>query len=166
MGWSREGEILLVHSHSEYETELLGRLLADRVRPGLVVGMVGDLGAGKTRLARAIAEALGADPGVIASPTFVLVNEYEASLPIYHFDAYRLGSVEDFEALGSDEYFSGNGLCLVEWADRVEKSLPDSAWWVFIESEPEGRVFRLQLDAESTTALAATLELGPLESAR
>jgi tRNA threonylcarbamoyladenosine biosynthesis protein TsaE len=164
--WSRVGDMLVVHSHSEAETEMLGRWLAAEVRPGCVVGMVGELGAGKTRLARAIAEALGADPGVIASPTFVLVNEYEASLPIYHFDAYRLKSVEEFEALGTDEYFAGEGLCLVEWADRVEKTLPDSAWCVFIETEASGRLLRLQLDSDSTNALAKSLESWPLESAR
>jgi tRNA threonylcarbamoyladenosine biosynthesis protein TsaE len=131
-----------------------------------VVGMVGELGVGKTRLARAIAEALGADPGAIASPTFVLVNEYEASLPIYHFDAYRLRSVEEFDSLGIDEYFSSDGLCLVEWADRVEITLPDSAWWVFIEREAEGRVLRLQLDSAATNALAKSLESWPHEIAR
>ena len=166
MEWSREGDILVVHSHSEAETEMLGQLLAARVRPGLVIGMVGELGSGKTRLSRAIAEALGADPGVIASPTFVLVNEYEANLPIYHFDAYRLRSVEEFESLGTDEYFSSEGLCLVEWADRVEKTLPDSAWWVFIELEHEGRVVRLKLDADSMSSLAKSLKSGFSEFTR
>src|SRR5207253_7071847 len=80
---------------------------------------------GKTQLVRAIAEGLGiADARVVSSPTFVLIQEYEARLPIYHFDAYRLRGEGDFDELGAHEYFQGGGVCLVEWADRVPLSLP------------------------------------------
>ena len=102
-----------------------GRRLADLLFPGAVLALVGPLGAGKTHLVRAIAEGLGiADSRVVNSPTFVLIQEYEARLPIYHFDACRLRTGEEFFDLGVHEYFDGYGICLVEWADRVEACLP------------------------------------------
>jgi tRNA threonylcarbamoyladenosine biosynthesis protein TsaE len=125
---------------SEAETDRLGRALADVVSPGTVIGLIGPLGAGKTRLTRAIAEALGVDPGAIASPTFVLIHEYEGSIPVYHFDAYRLRGPDDFEALGASDYWDGGGVCLVEWADLVRDQLPRDAWIVTIEpTGPESR---------------------------
>ena len=125
---------LILSLRDEGETERLGRMLAPLVVPGDVVGLVGTLGAGKTRLSRAIAEALGVDPGVIASPTFVLIHEYESlTLPVYHFDAYRLESPEAFDALGAADYWTEEeGLCLIEWADLVQDRLPSHAWWVTI----------------------------------
>jgi tRNA threonylcarbamoyladenosine biosynthesis protein TsaE len=103
----------------------LGHELARFLFPGAVIALVGPLGAGKTYLVRAIAEALGVrDSRLVSSPTFVLIQEYTARLPIYHFDAYRLRSPEEFCDLGAHEYFEGSGVCLVEWADRVERCLP------------------------------------------
>jgi tRNA threonylcarbamoyladenosine biosynthesis protein TsaE len=107
------------------ETEQVGRRLGEHLFTGAVVGLIGPLGAGKTHLVRAIAEGLGLDePRIVNSPTFVLIQEYEARLPIYHFDAYRLKSEEEFCDLGSQEYFQGRGVCLVEWADKVSGCLP------------------------------------------
>jgi tRNA threonylcarbamoyladenosine biosynthesis protein TsaE len=107
------------------DTEALGRCLAAHLFPGAVVALVGALGAGKTHLVRAIAEGLDIpNPAVVNSPTFVLIQEYEARLPIYHFDAYRLASEAEFADLGVHEYFQGNGVCLVEWADKVPTYLP------------------------------------------
>ncbi|MCC6421733.1 MAG: tRNA (adenosine(37)-N6)-threonylcarbamoyltransferase complex ATPase subunit type 1 TsaE [Gemmataceae bacterium] len=106
-------------------TRAFGHRLAEVLFPGAVVALVGPLGAGKTQLVRAIAEGLGVkDSRVVSSPTFVLIQEYEARLPIYHFDAYRLRGPADFFDLGAPEYFEGNGVSLVEWADRVEACLP------------------------------------------
>ena len=106
-------------------TEAFGHSLADRLFPGAVIGLVGPLGAGKTHLVRAVAEALGADGRTVNSPTFVLIQEYQARLPVYHFDAYRLHSPDEFYDLGAHEYFVSAGVCLVEWADRVEPCLPE-----------------------------------------
>src|SRR5439155_6573608 len=112
-------------AHSLAETEAFGRRLGQRLFAGAVVALVGPLGAGKTHLVRAVAEGLGiADARVVSSPTFVLIQEYAARLPIYHFDAYRLNTPAEFFDLGIDEYFEGNGVSLVEWADRVESCLP------------------------------------------
>jgi tRNA threonylcarbamoyladenosine biosynthesis protein TsaE len=106
-------------------TETLGRRLGGLLFPGAVVGLVGPLGAGKTHLTRAVSEGLGiADSRVVSSPTFVLIQEYRARLPIYHFDAYRLRGEEEFFDLGAHEYLESDGVCLVEWADRVEGALP------------------------------------------
>lgn len=102
-----------------------GRRLGSQLFPGAVIALVGPLGAGKTCLVRAIAEGIGiADSRIVTSPTFVLIQEYEARLPIYHFDAYRLNSARDFLDLGVHEYFEGQGVCLIEWADRVASCLP------------------------------------------
>lgn len=110
--------------HDERDTERLGRALAETLPGGTVVALLGTLGAGKTRLVRAAAEALGVAEGEVQSPTFVLIREYTGSKPVYHFDAYRLRDEDEFDELGPDEYFDADGLSFVEWADRVEMSLP------------------------------------------
>src|SRR5476651_1756126 len=116
---------LSIAVNSLAETEAFGRRLAQRLFPGAVVALIGPLGAGKTNLVRAIAEGLDiANAAVVNSPTFVLIQEYDARLPIYHFDAYRLQSETEFADLGVHEYFQGEGVCLVEWADKVPSCLP------------------------------------------
>jgi tRNA threonylcarbamoyladenosine biosynthesis protein TsaE len=143
---------LTIRVESEAETARLGCAIAALANPGLVLGLVGPLGAGKTRLARAIAEALGVDPAAISSPTFVLIHEYEGRLPVYHFDTYRLESSPAFESLGVADYWDGDGVCLVEWADRVRSSLPDDCWMITLEpAGPSARVVRIELPASDAT---------------
>jgi tRNA threonylcarbamoyladenosine biosynthesis protein TsaE len=121
-------------------TATFGRLLAGCLGPGDVVSMVGPLGAGKTHLVRAIAEGLGVPDGrVVCSPTFVLIQEYQGRLPVYHFDTYRLRNPEEFFELGVHEYFEGNGVCLVEWGDRVERFLPADHLRITIDVTGETR---------------------------
>lgn len=116
---------VVIDVQSLAETEALGRRLAAHLFPGAVVALTGMLGAGKTHLVRAIAKGLDIpNAAVVNSPTFVLIQEYEARLPIYHFDAFRLASEAQFADLGVHEYFQGNGVCLVEWADKVPTCLP------------------------------------------
>ncbi|HVS40229.1 MAG TPA: tRNA (adenosine(37)-N6)-threonylcarbamoyltransferase complex ATPase subunit type 1 TsaE [Gemmataceae bacterium] len=106
-------------------TEAFGWRLGGLLFPGAVVGLVGPLGAGKTHLARAIAAGLGVpDPRIVTSPTFILIQEYAGRLPVYHFDVYRLRGESDFSDLGVQEYIEGDGVCLVEWADRVPGVMP------------------------------------------
>ncbi|HEY7330411.1 MAG TPA: tRNA (adenosine(37)-N6)-threonylcarbamoyltransferase complex ATPase subunit type 1 TsaE [Gemmataceae bacterium] len=128
----------IVHLPDLAATQAFGRRLGQRLWAGSVVGLVGELGAGKTQLARAIAEGLDiADSRIVTSPTFVLVQEYRAWLPIYHFDAYRLKSEAEFADLGAHEYFESNGVCLVEWADRVAGSLPADHLRITLEATGE-----------------------------
>jgi tRNA threonylcarbamoyladenosine biosynthesis protein TsaE len=116
---------LIVDLADPAATTALGHRLGELVFPGSVVALVGPLGAGKTHLVRAIAEGLGiSDPRLVSSPTFVLIHEYAARRPIYHFDAYRLGSAREFFDLGVAEIFEGEGVCLIEWADKVADLLP------------------------------------------
>ncbi len=112
-------------AQSEEDTDRLGAALAAALSPGTVVGLIGTLGAGKTRLVQAVAAGLGVPRSNVTSPTFVLVNEYTGGrMPIYHFDTYRLKDDDEFLILRPDEYFDGDGLTFVEWADRVEALLP------------------------------------------
>jgi tRNA threonylcarbamoyladenosine biosynthesis protein TsaE len=108
------------------ETEQVGKILAENLPDGSVVALIGTLGAGKTRLVQAIAECSGVESGVVASPTFVLLHEYEGSRPIYHFDAYRLATEQEFRLLAPDDYFEGNGLTFIEWADKFPNVLPQN----------------------------------------
>ena len=116
------------------DTERLGAKLARLLPDGSVVALIGTLGAGKTRLVQAVAEASGVPKNTVTSPTFVLIREYdEGERPIYHFDAYRLETESEFRALGPEEYFDGFGLSFVEWADRVPNALPVEHVTVAIE---------------------------------
>ena len=139
---------------SEADTDRLGEMLAAELFPGSVVALVGTLGAGKTRFVQAVAAALGVPRDEITSPTFVLVNEYLGGrLPIYHFDTYRLRDEDEFLELGPEEYFAGQGITFVEWADRFEKILP--AAYLKIEIAPAGATER----EFTISAIAADYEL-------
>lgn len=133
--------MLTFKAHNEQDTDRLGAALAAVLPPGTVIGLIGTLGAGKTRLVQAVAAALGVPRPSVTSPTFVLVNEYTSGrLPIYHFDTYRLKDDDEFLNLGPDEYFDGNGLTFVEWSDRVEGLLPTER--IEIAIEPTGETTR------------------------
>ena len=131
-------------------TEAFGRRLGALLFPGAVVALVGQLGAGKTHLTRAVAEGLDVrNSAAVNSPTFVLIQEYPARLPIYHFDAYRLSGPREFAELGADEYFRGDGVCLVEWADRVEPAMPAEHLRIEIEVlDPARRRFTVRATGE------------------
>jgi len=112
---------------SPEETMKFGERLAKELSPGSTVGLIGELGAGKTVLIRGICRGLGYD-GIVNSPTFNLLNIYPGSLEIYHFDWYRLEGLSDLDDLGFDEYVSNDrGICLIEWADRISGAMPSDA---------------------------------------
>ncbi|MCA9073353.1 MAG: tRNA (adenosine(37)-N6)-threonylcarbamoyltransferase complex ATPase subunit type 1 TsaE [Planctomycetaceae bacterium] len=120
-------------THSERETEILGQALATVLNPGMVVGLVGPLGAGKTQLVKAIAAGCGVSPDTVNSPTFVLIQEYPGTLRLYHFDAYRVGDLEEFLDLGVEELMAGTGVCLIEWANRFPEAMPANTLWIKIQ---------------------------------
>jgi len=120
-------------SESLEQTQQLGRRLGELVQPGMVISLVGDLGAGKTQLTTAIAAGLGINPDLVSSPTFMLIQEYQGRIPLFHFDTYRLKDIHEFEDLGVDEYFYGEGVCLVEWGDRFKELLPDDLMRIEIQ---------------------------------
>lgn len=114
-----------VTSTTPEETERAGEQLGSLARPGDFVSLVGDLGAGKTCFSRGVARGVGVDPTTpVTSPTFTLLNIYQGRIPLYHFDLYRLTGDGDVTDLGFVDYFDGDGLCLVEWAERLDAELP------------------------------------------
>ena len=117
-------------SNSVSETEAIGRQLAQELRSGAIVALQGELGAGKTHLTKGIVAGLGCSAAV-TSPTFTLVHEYSGGrLPVYHFDFFRLEDARSAARLALDDYFFGEGVSIIEWADRFPKLIPEEARWV------------------------------------
>jgi tRNA threonylcarbamoyladenosine biosynthesis protein TsaE len=116
---------LIIDIADESATRAFGQALAATLPTTAVVALIGPLGAGKTRLVQAVAEAAGVQAGIVTSPTFVLVHEYAGRVPIVHFDVYRIRDEDEFLALGPEEYFSRAGWSFIEWGDQVSNCLPD-----------------------------------------
>ncbi|HLD70103.1 MAG TPA: tRNA (adenosine(37)-N6)-threonylcarbamoyltransferase complex ATPase subunit type 1 TsaE [Candidatus Omnitrophota bacterium] len=114
-------EILSNHSN---ETLKLGKKISSGLKAGDIVCLFGDLGSGKTTFVKGLAQGLGIEADVVNSPTFVLLNVHEGKLPLYHFDLYRLEDVKEILALGYEEYFYGEGITVVEWAERLKNLMP------------------------------------------
>lgn len=118
-------------------TRALGAVLGARLAPGDVVALQGDLGAGKTNFVQGIAQGLGI-PDDVNSPTFILANEYfSGRLPLYHIDAYRVADAAEADAFGLDDYLNGEGVTVIEWAERVRAALPVDALWIVMEYRGE-----------------------------
>ena len=126
-------------SNSPAETEALGEALAAKLKPGSVIAYTGDLGAGKTAFTRGLARGLGVTARV-TSPTFTIVNEYKSAkgFPVYHFDFYRISKISEAYDIGIDEYFGGEGLCLIEWPEKIKEILPDDCFQVFVYADEQG----------------------------
>lgn len=119
------------------ETFALGKAIGEQAKPGEIYTLTGDLGVGKTVFAQGLAQGLGiTEP--ISSPTFTIVQVYEPGrLPFYHFDVYRIGDVEEMDEIGYEDYFYGEGVCLIEWANLIEEILPEEAVPILIEKDLE-----------------------------
>lgn len=114
-----------------------GKKLGEAAEPGTVYTLVGDLGVGKTVLTQGLAEGLGITEAV-NSPTFTILQVYEEGrLPLYHFDVYRIGDVEEMDEIGYEDYFYGDGVCLIEWANLIEEILPEKYTEIRIEKDLE-----------------------------
>jgi tRNA threonylcarbamoyladenosine biosynthesis protein TsaE len=117
---------VVITTKSADETVALGKFLGGKASAGWVVGLSGDLGAGKTTFTRGFAEGAGADPNGVTSPTFTFLHVYAGRIPVYHLDLYRLDSEAQVRDLGVDEYVGGDGAALVEWFENVPGFLPPS----------------------------------------
>jgi tRNA threonylcarbamoyladenosine biosynthesis protein TsaE len=110
--------IMILNTNSESETEALGTQLASRLKPGAVIALYGDLGAGKTAFVRGLARGLGISER-ITSPTYTIVNEYNNAIPFFHFDMYRIGSEDELLGIGWYDYLARGGICAVEWSENI-----------------------------------------------
>lgn len=122
-------------TRSEKETHSLGKKVASVSKGGTVVALSGDLGCGKTAFVKGFAEYFDCEEEV-SSPTYTLVNEYDACLPIYHFDVYRLNHPSIDECDWLDEYLFGDGVCLIEWAENIREVLPEDTIYIKFEKNP------------------------------
>ncbi len=128
---------MIIETNSAKETFRLGEKLGQQALPGQIYTLNGDLGVGKTVFTQGVARGLGIQEPV-NSPTFTIIQEYpEGRLPFYHFDVYRIGDVEEMEEIGYDDYFFGEGVCLIEWARLIEEILPEQVISVTIEKNLE-----------------------------
>jgi tRNA threonylcarbamoyladenosine biosynthesis protein TsaE len=150
---------MIYESRSPADTFRLGRRLGALLRPGDVLALAGELGAGKTCLIRGLAAGAGVDrSAAVSSPTFTLVNEYPGRVPFYHVDLYRLGSAEEADGLGLEECLGGAGVAAVEWADRYPSLLPEDVLWIRLTYEsPTRRTLGLKATGPRSRALIDAL---------
>lgn len=148
-----------LRTNSEDETRAVASRLAAALAPGDVIALVGELGAGKTRFAQGVARGLGVPEDVpITSPTFTLLAIHDQGrLLLHHFDFYRLSKPVDLENLGAEEYLWGEGVCVVEWAERLPGVLPEDALWITISFTGETRVLDFASDHERWRQVLAPL---------
>lgn len=128
---------MIKETFSEADTRAFGEMLGRKAVPGTVYTLTGDLGVGKTVFTQGFAKGLGVTEHV-NSPTFTIVQEYEdGRLPFYHFDVYRIGDIEEMDEIGYEDYFYGEGVCLIEWAELIEELLPKKRTEILIEKDLE-----------------------------
>ena len=126
---------VIIETENPEETFALGQKSGRAATPGQVYTLIGDLGVGKTVFTQGVASGLGITEPV-NSPTFTIVQVYEEGrLPFYHFDVYRIGDIEEMEEIGYDDYFFGEGICLIEWAELIEEILPENRISITIEKD-------------------------------
>ena len=128
---------MIIETNTPQETFCVGKKIGENARPGQIYTLTGDLGVGKTVFTQGVAAGLGiTEP--ISSPTFTIIQEYETGrLPLYHFDVYRIGDIEEMEEIGYDDYFFGKGICLIEWANLIREILPEDFTGILIEKDLE-----------------------------
>lgn len=126
---------MIIETNSADETFAFGKKIGETAKPGDVYTLIGDLGVGKTVFTQGVAAGLGIK-GPVNSPTFTIVQVYEEGrIPFYHFDVYRIADVDEMDEIGYEDYFYGEGLCLIEWANLIEEILPDTFHEIKIEKD-------------------------------
>ena len=128
-------------TESAEETIALGKKIGEVLKPGDVLGFYGELGSGKTTMIKGITMGLGVkEESLVKSPSFIMINEYKGRYPIYHIDLYRIKNTEEILNIGFDDYIYGDGVCLIEWAEKAEGDLPENLIKVELEVvKPEQR---------------------------
>ena len=128
---------MVIETRKPEETYELGRKMGREAEPGQIICLSGDLGVGKTVFTQGFAAGLGIE-GPVNSPTFTILQQYEdGRLPLYHFDVYRIGDVSEMDEIGYEDYFYGDGVCLIEWANLIEEILPEKYTEIRIEKDLE-----------------------------
>ncbi len=131
---SRKHNEIVIQSTSAKQTQAIGYAIGEKLMAGDMVGLCGELGSGKTCLTTGIARGLGVDKNYqITSPTFTLINEYPGRCRLFHFDVYRLRDAAELEDLGYEEYFSGRGVVVIEWAEKIARWLPANTIFILFE---------------------------------
>ena len=126
---------MIIETNNQCETENLGKCFGKKAEKGQIFCLSGDLGVGKTVFTKGFAQGLLIEDKYITSPTFTIINEYQGRLPFYHFDVYRISSVEEMDDTGYEEFFFGKGVSLIEWAELIEELIPRDAIWINIEKD-------------------------------
>ncbi len=145
-------------SQTPEDTKTIGKALTKALSTGNSIGLIGELGAGKTQLVKGLAMGIGIDEDEVTSPSFGLINEYTGDKKLYHVDLYRLDTIEDIETLGLTDYLDGDGICVIEWADRLANDLSLIDILVRIEILPDNRRM-LEFSGENLTAFERALNL-------
>lgn len=131
-------------SYSEKETMDLAKVFAKSVDVGDIICLEGELGAGKTHFVKGFVSAFGIDPNDVTSPTFAIIQEYYGEIPVYHFDFYRIEKKEEALEIGVEEYFYNDGVCIIEWPDRVKDLIPEQSMYIKIkQTGPTTRLIQM-----------------------
>jgi len=144
--------VITLRSKNEKETIRLGEIIGANLEAGDVVCLDGQLGTGKTVIAKAIAVSLGVDE-YVTSPSYTIINEYNGKLPVYHFDVYRIDDVDEMYELGYEEYFFGTGVCIIEWASMIEELLPENCLFVKLKQAEDFNQREFEISGKEETVL-------------
>ena len=144
--------MITLRSKNEKETIRLGEIIGANLEAGDVVCLDGQLGTGKTVIAKAIAVSLGVDE-YVTSPSYTIINEYNGKLPVYHFDVYRIDDVDEMYELGYEEYFFGTGVCIIEWASMIEELLPENCLFVKLKQAEDFNQREFEISGKEETVL-------------
>ncbi len=134
-----------ITTHSEEETMVAGEQYAGTCEPGDMIGLIGQLGAGKTHFVKGFVRAFGLSTSTVTSPTFTLIQEYQGTLPIWHFDCYRVKDPKEILEIGAEEYFFDQGICIIEWPEKIQKILPSETRYVKLVTQ-EDRSRKIMMD--------------------